>query len=65
MNPVIRNILIEHFRHLLQVIAGHTIGDDMNVISGLCHVETGGFHTASGISTGDVKLPDILRPDEF
>ena len=53
-------IVGKHFRHLFQVIAGHTIGDNMNGISCLCHVETGGFHAASGISSGYVKLPDIL-----
>ena len=49
-------IVGKHFRHLLQVIAGHTIGDDMDGISGLRHVEAGGFHAACGVRAGDEKL---------
>ena len=37
----------------------------MDGISGLRHVEAGGFHAAGRVRAGDEKLPDILCPDEF
>jgi tetratricopeptide (TPR) repeat protein len=49
-------VIAEHFVHLFQIIAGDTVGNDMYGVTGLGHVEAGGFHAGGGIRTGNIKL---------
>ena len=36
----------------------------MHGVPGLCHIETGGFHTGRGIRAGNEKLVDSVCPDK-
>ena len=56
-------IIGEHFIYLLQVIAGNTIRDDVDIVSGLCHVEACGFHASCGVCSSDIKLIYIFPLD--